>query len=71
MKGDHKGRIAAQTLSRDKRGVYHLSTTFQEYGGEHVPLNIHEDAPLEVIEVLVGSVFMRKLIEIAQARDRT
>lgn len=54
-------RQATQTLARDRLGNFHLSTTFVEYGGEHVQADIRSTSPLIAFDVVAGSLFVQAM----------
>lgn len=58
-----------QTLALDGLDRYHLSTVNLRYGGKHTQTVIMPESPLENLDTLVNSLFMRTLIEIARARQ--
>lgn len=68
-RGDIDGRPAMQTLSRDRLGNFHLSTTFVEYGGEHIQADIRFGSPLNTFDVIARSLFMQAVVDTLAARQ--
>lgn len=64
------GRDAKQTLSRDKFGNFHLSTTFLEEGGEHIQADIRLESPPETFDVMARSLFMKALVDTLENRQQ-
>jgi hypothetical protein len=62
-------RAAKQTLARTKHGIYHLSTTYITYGGRYEQTCIQPRSDIKILEVVVDSLFMHKLVAIAHARQ--
>lgn len=56
------GRPAKQTLAKDRRGVFHLSTTF--YQGELVQADIRPSSDPGRTDTIVDSLFMRRLAQV-------
>lgn len=63
-------REAKQTLSKDRFGNFHLSTTFLEVGGEHVQADIHSESPPESFDVITRSFFMQALVSTLADRQQ-
>lgn len=58
-----------QSLAKDRRGTFHLSTVIHDaQGGPHFQDSIRPDSPIESIDVVVESLFMTALVEIANQR---
>jgi hypothetical protein len=56
-------RHAKQTLSKDRLGTFHLSTTFMEVGGEHVQSDIRIESEPADLDVVFSTLFMKRLID--------
>jgi hypothetical protein len=62
-------RVVTQTLARSKYGIYHLSTTFITYRKRVEQTCIQPRSDEKVLEALLDSLFMQKLIAIAFNRQ--
>jgi hypothetical protein len=58
-----------QTVALDGLDRYHLSTVDLRYGGKHTQTVIMPESPVENLSVIANTLFMHKLVEIAQARS--
>ncbi|QQS18199.1 hypothetical protein IPL68_06225 [Candidatus Saccharibacteria bacterium] len=65
-----KDRLAYQTLARDTRGNFHLSTVFPEYGGAHLQTDIRPDATEETAGAIRESLFMQALMDAALRQNQ-
>ncbi|MBW3569403.1 hypothetical protein KY385_04705 [Candidatus Parcubacteria bacterium] len=65
--GNLNGEQVRQVLALDKRDMYHLSTLELKDRGKLTQAHIGTQSPLENLEILAGSLFMHKLVEIAHA----
>lgn len=63
------GRWAKQTLAKDINGNFRLSTTFLEYGGEHVQADIRPESPNESLDIVEGMLFAQAMRYFLAARQ--
>lgn len=58
-------RAASQSFSRsDKTGMFYLTTTFAEYGGEVVHRHIGPQSDIEAVDTVANSLF-REVIDLS------
>jgi hypothetical protein len=67
-RGEIEGEPAYQTFSRDRRGYFHITTTYTRPGGPCVHNVITPNTPDENAEVLTKTLFMQALVRIVQQR---
>lgn len=68
---ESEGQRFSQQLSLAKNGIYYFSTVYSGEGGAVIINHITPNSPLERLEDLTGSVFMRALLKIAYERTST
>ncbi len=67
--GELEGKRAYQTLSRStKNGTFYLSTVYKEPGGAYLRERITPSSPVETVEVLESTLFMRAIRNMQRAR---
>ncbi len=69
-RGEIDGRLAKQTLARDRFGNFHMSTTFLEYGGKHAQADIRKASLPGTFDVIADSLFMNALLGTLAGRQQ-